>query len=176
MRMLGWALVLLLLVGSAEAQRALKQVIALRELSGQWARYYAEMYGVPLELVEAVIEEESAWNPYAVSNRGAAGLMQLMPETAVRFGVRNRFRIDGNLQGGVAYLAWLNRRFHGDLRLVMAAYCVGESRIETRGLAFANPDAYSYVSRIARRYRDKRTRLTMEPAQKQRSQIAGETQ
>jgi soluble lytic murein transglycosylase-like protein len=175
-RLLGRALVVLLLVGSVEARQAVQQVSALRELSGQWARYYAEMYGVPVELIEAVIEEESAWNPYAVSNKGAAGLMQLMPKTAVRFGVRNRFRIDQNLQGGVAYLALLNRRFRGDLRLVMAAYYAGESRIEARGLTFANPDVYAYVSRIARRYRVKRARLTMAVMQEQRSQIARETQ
>ncbi|MGH9631401.1 MAG: lytic transglycosylase domain-containing protein, partial [Bryobacteraceae bacterium] len=53
-------------------------------------------------------------------------LMQLMPATAVMFGVHNRFRIEENIQGGVAYLSWLQRRFHGDLRLVTAAYFAGE--------------------------------------------------
>jgi len=54
--------------------------------------------------------------------------MQLMPRTAVRFGVLDRFDIDENLRGGVAYLAWLLRLFHGDLRLAVAAYQAGESR------------------------------------------------
>jgi soluble lytic murein transglycosylase-like protein len=81
---------------------------------------------VPIELAEAIIDEESAWNPYAVSNKGAAGIMQLMPGTAVRFGVHNRFRADENIHGDVAYLAWLKRKFNGDPRLITAAYCVGE--------------------------------------------------
>jgi hypothetical protein len=76
----------------------------LRDLSARWAEYYAGVYRVPIELVAAIIDEESGWNPYAVSSKGAAGIMQLMPGTAVRFGVRNRFRIDQNIHGGVAYL------------------------------------------------------------------------
>ena len=134
----------------------------MRELSQHWARYYAEVYQVSPELVEAIIEEESAWNPYAVSAKGASGLMQLMPKTAVRFGVGNRFRIDQNIQGGVAYLAWLNQQFGGDLRLVTAAYYAGESSIRLRGLAFANPDVYGYVNRVARRCRTKRVRVAAE--------------
>ena len=61
----------------------------------------------PPELVHAIIEVESAWHPRAVSNKGAAGLMQLMPATAVTFGVTNRFEIEQNIRGGVAYLARL---------------------------------------------------------------------
>ena len=56
--------------------------------SVECAAFYASAFGVPVELVDAVIQVESAWNPYAVSNKGAAGLMQLMPATAIRFGVR----------------------------------------------------------------------------------------
>jgi soluble lytic murein transglycosylase-like protein len=59
----------------------------------QWAEYYAAVYQVPVELVAAIIDEESGWNPYAVSKKGAAGIMQLMPATAMRFGVRNRFLV-----------------------------------------------------------------------------------
>ena len=79
--------------------------------------------------------------------------MQLMPETAVRFGLRNRFRADQNIKGGVAYLAWLNRQFNGDLRLITAAYYAGELPIYSRGLAYANKDVYAYVRRVAARYR-----------------------
>jgi len=59
---------------------------------------------VPVELVDAVIQVESGWNPFAVSMKGAAGLMQLMPATAIRFGVHDRFNIEENIRGGVAYL------------------------------------------------------------------------
>jgi len=123
----------------------------LRDLSARWAEYYAAVYRVPVELVEAIIDEESAWNPYAVSSKGAAGTMQLMPETAVRFGVHNRFRVDENIHGGVAYLAWLTRRFNGDLRLI-AAYYVGEAAISLRGLDYSSPDVQGYVQRVSRRY------------------------
>jgi len=111
---------------------------------------------VPIELVEAIIDEESAWNPYAVSSRGAAGIMQLMPGTAARFGVHNRLRVDENIRGGVAYLAWLKRRFKGDLRLVTAAYYVGEHPISLRGLDYSSPDVQGYVQRVCRRYRARR--------------------
>jgi len=85
-----------------------------------WADYYAQAYGVPLEFVQAVIDVESAWHPYAISAKGAAGLMQLMPPTAFTFGVTNRFLIPENIRGGVAYLAYLMRRFEGELRLGVA--------------------------------------------------------
>ena len=128
----------------------------LRDLSARWAEYYAGVYRVPIELVEAIIDEESGWNPYAVSRKGAAGIMQLMPGTAVRFGVRNRFRIDENIHGGVAYLAWLSRRFKCDLRLMTAAYYVGEYPISLRRLDYSCPDVQGYVQRVSRRYRARR--------------------
>jgi soluble lytic murein transglycosylase-like protein len=128
----------------------------LYEMSVRFVAYYAAAYHVPLELVEAVIDEESGWNPYAVSSKGAAGIMQLMPETAIRFGVYNRFRLDENIRGGIAYLAWLTEKFNGDLRLVTAAYYVGERPISSRGLAYSCADVQSYVARVARRYRSRR--------------------
>jgi soluble lytic murein transglycosylase-like protein len=85
--------VLLVIAGCARAQQRLLAADTVRDLSRAWVRYYAEAYQVPSELVEAIIDQESAWNPYAVSRKGAAGLMQLMPKTAARFGVRNRFRM-----------------------------------------------------------------------------------
>jgi soluble lytic murein transglycosylase-like protein len=127
-----------------------------RDYSARCAEYYANVYQVPVELVEAVIEVESDWQPYAVSPQGAAGLMQLMPATAVRLGVRNRFQIEENIRAGVQYLAWLIHLFGGDLRLVTAAYYVGERPILARGLEYSSPDVYSYVSRVARLYSTKR--------------------
>jgi soluble lytic murein transglycosylase-like protein len=126
------------------------------EVSARWAEYYAAVYHVPVELVEAIIDVESGWNPYAVSDKGAVGLMQLMPETANRFGLRNRFVIEENIRGGVAYLDWLMRLFHGDLRLVVAGYYAGEQRILPRGLAYSSRDTYEYVRRVATIYRARR--------------------
>jgi len=126
---------------------------SVREFSERCAASYASAFDVPVELVEAVIQVESGWNPYAVSRKGAAGLMQLMPATAIRFGVPDRFNIEENIRGGVAYLAWLIRLFNGDLRLAVAAYQVGESQILLRGLAYSSREVFLYVSRVAQLYR-----------------------
>jgi soluble lytic murein transglycosylase-like protein len=117
----------------------------------QWANHYAVQYRVPFEFVAAIIDVESDWQPYVVSSKGAAGLMQLMPATAYRFGVRNRFRIEENLNGGVAYIAFLIERFR-DLRLVAAAYYTGERRIDKVGLKCADPDVFRYVSVVQRAF------------------------
>jgi soluble lytic murein transglycosylase-like protein len=82
---------------------------------------YAQHYGFPIPLVRAIVTQESNWCPCAVSSKGAMGLMQLMPLTAARLGVRDRCSIDQNVSGSVRYLAWLREQFHGDLRLVVAA-------------------------------------------------------
>lgn len=124
----------------------------------QYADLYADWYGVPRELVHAVIEVESGWQPAAVSSKGAAGIMQLMPATAVTFGIRNRFRVDQNIRAGVAYLARLMARFGGDLRLVTAAYFAGEQRIAARGLAFDSREVYGYVRKVAAVYRRERAK------------------
>src|SRR5579862_855180 len=128
------------------------------QFSVQCASYYAAAFGVPVELVDAVIQVESGWNPYAISSKGAAGLMQLMPATALRFGVRDRFDIEDNIRGGVAYLAWLIRLFQGDLRLALAAYNGGESLVLGRGLELSSPDIVSYVDHVTRVYRALRIR------------------
>ena len=125
----------------------------LRDRASICADFYADRYGVARDLVHAIIEVESAWQPHVVSTKGAVGLMQLMPATAVMFGVRNRFRVEENIRGGVAYLSWLQQRFHGDLRLVTAAYFAGESRIASQGLSYSSPEVVRYVSQVARVYR-----------------------
>ena len=132
----------------------------VRQFSKRCAASYASVFEVPVELVEAVIQVESGWNPYAVSRKGAAGIMQLMPATASRFGVPDRFNIEENVRGGVAYLAWLIRLFNGDLRLAVAAYQVGESHILSRGLAYSPREVFLYVSRVAQLYRAMRRETT----------------
>ena len=127
-----------------------------RTMAMQWADHYAAAYQVPCELVQSVIEVESAWNPRAVSTKGAVGLMQLMPATAMTFGVTNRFDIEQNIRGGVAYLARLLKLFDGDLRLVAAAYLAGENRVLPVGLSYSNAEVYRYVSKVARLYQEKR--------------------
>ncbi len=148
-----FAQVLVLLVFSAGSAAWAAGPASMREFSARCAEQYARVYQVPVELVTAVIQVESNWNPYAVSAKGAAGLMQLMPETTMRFGVQDRFNIRENVRGGVAYLAWLIRLFKGDLRLAVAAYFVGESPILLWGLAYSSRQVFDYVSQVARVYR-----------------------
>jgi len=81
-------------------------------------------------LVRAVIRVESNFDPKAVSPKGAAGLMQLMPETAMRYGVDNRFDPTQNVDGGVRYLRDLMAMFDGNLSLALAAYNAGEGRVD----------------------------------------------
>ena len=168
---MNWAKVclLILLAGTAGAQAA--NTRRVRDLSVRWAEYYAAVYRVPVELVEAIIDEESGWNPYAISNKGAAGIMQLMPATAMRFGVRNRFVMQENIRGGVAYLAWLKPKFNGDLRLITAAYYVGECAISSRGLKYSSPDVQAYVKRVAQRYRVRRVVRAGNQLSRQREQL-----
>ena len=113
---------------------------------------YAQHYRVPIALVRAIVERESNWQPCAVSPKGAAGLMQLMPLTARRLGVRDRCSVDQNVSGGVRCLAWLMQQFHNDFRLVAAAYYAGEDVIGRRDLGYRNPDVIAYVARIRTTY------------------------
>ena len=87
-----------------------------------YADAYARHYHVPTELVHAIIRQESNWNRHAISNDNALGLMQLMPDTATRFGVWNPFDMSQNVGGGVRYLHALLDQYHGDMRLAVAAY------------------------------------------------------
>lgn len=123
-----------------------------RSESEYYVAAYAEHYRVPIPLVRAIVERESNWRPCAISPKGAAGLMQLMPTTARKLRVSDRCNIDQNVSGGVRYLAWLMRKFHGDLQLATAAYYSGEDIVSRRGLAYRNPDVVAYVSRIRATY------------------------
>jgi len=84
-------------------------------------------YGVDFHLVKAIIRAESGFNPYAISRKGARGLMQLMPETAQRMNVSNIFDPKDNIEGGIRYLKYLFSLFNNDLRLSLAAYNAGEN-------------------------------------------------
>jgi len=118
-----------------------------------YADAYADHYGVPRALVHAIIAQESAWNPLAISKKKAEGLMQLMPATAAMYGVGNRFSVIENLGGGIQYLSELMSAFHGDMRLAVAAYYCGPSHILQKGLAYHNPDVLAYVEAVRARYR-----------------------
>lgn len=113
---------------------------------------YSRHYGVPVDLVRSIVQQESGWHPCAVSSKGAVGLMQLMPATARRLGVSNRCNVSENISGGVRYLASLIEKFRGDLRLAVAAYYAGEGAIGKRGLHYKNSDVVAYVWQVRTLY------------------------
>ena len=102
------------------------------------------------QLVAAVIERESAFNPRAHSSKGAFGLMQLLPATARRFGVKRREIMNPvrNLEAGARYLKWLAERFEGDTLLVLAAYNAGEGSVERFGGVPPFHETRDYVQHI----------------------------
>jgi soluble lytic murein transglycosylase-like protein len=128
-----------------------RSVQASRQEAEYYATAYALHYRVPVDFVRALIAQESGWQPCAISPKGAAGLMQLMPATAAGLGVTDRCDIQQNVSGGIRHLARLMKKFHGDLRLVAAAYYAGEQVIETRGLDYANRDVVAYVAAVRER-------------------------
>jgi hypothetical protein len=110
----------------------------------------ADRYGVSEDLIAAVIEAESQFNPRAVSRRGAQGLMQLMPDTAASLGVEDPFSPRENIHGGVRHLRSLMDRFDNNVPLALAAYNAGHvAVIHHRGIP-PYPQTRAYVSRIMR--------------------------
>jgi soluble lytic murein transglycosylase-like protein len=107
---------------------------------------HAEKYRVDPTLVRAVIQVESGFNPQAVSRKGARGLMQLMPETAKRFGVKQLHDPEENIRGGVRYLAHLVQMF-GDLPRALAAYNAGENAVLRHGGVPPYDETETYVKR-----------------------------
>ncbi len=90
---------------------------------------FSKKYGVDFALIKAMIRAESGFNPYAVSRKGAKGLMQLMPQTALRMNVVDIFDPRENIEGGVRYFKYLLTLFNNDLRLSLAAYNAGENLV-----------------------------------------------
>src|ERR1700722_10102602 len=112
----------------------------------------AERHKVDPALVKAVIATESGWNPQAVSNKGAVGLMQLIPGTAQRYGVGNAFDPVQNVEGGTRYLRWLLDRYDGDLTKSLAAYNAGERSVDRSGGVPAYPETQHYVQKVTDTY------------------------
>lgn len=120
----------------------------------------AREHNVDPALIHAVISAESGYNPFARSSKGAAGLMQLMPETARRFGARNRLDPGQNIRAGVRYLRKLMDLFDNDLELVLAAYNAGENAVIRFGHRVPPySETMTYVPRVLEYYKRYRTRL-----------------
>lgn len=112
----------------------------------------AQRHGVHPELVAAVVRAESAFRPSVVSHAGAQGLMQLMPATAERFGLRGGqvFEPERNIDAGTRYLAWLLERFDGDLALALAGYNAGEGTVDRYEGVPPYRETRGYIQKIFR--------------------------
>ena len=127
----------------------------------------AALHGVDEALVRAIRHAESAFNPNAISRAGAQGLMQLIPATASRFGVTDPFTPAQNIDGGVSYLAWLTKRFDGDMTKVAAGYNAGEGAVDKYGGVPPYDETQRYVERVNilhQRYRSELAKTTASTA------------
>jgi hypothetical protein len=126
----------------------------LRLPEGSWGRYATEIdeiatrHGVSASLVRSVIRVESAFNPWAVSRKGAQGLMQLMPQTSASLGVRDAFNPRQNIEGGVRHLRYLLDRYPGNATLALAAYNAGEHAVERYGGIPPYQETQQYVRKV----------------------------
>lgn len=110
----------------------------------------ARHYHIDYALVMAVIHTESLFNPHATSNKGAAGLMQLMPATARKYGAKDRYNPRQNIEAGVRYLKALLQRYPGELDHALAAYNAGEAAVDRyRGIP-PYPETRGYVRKVLR--------------------------
>lgn len=116
---------------------------------------YAELIGLAAAryeldpaLLTAMAEVESAFDPVAVSPKGACGLLQLMPQTAARFGVADVFNAEQNVDGGARYLSWLLQRFEGNSELALAGYNAGEGAVDRHRGIPPYQETRRYVARV----------------------------
>ena len=123
-----------------------------RQQIASWVRRLAPDYGLDPNLIMAMIQTESNFNPRARSPANALGLMQLIPSTANRFGVKDRADPIQNLHGGMAYMRWLLSFFGGDLRLSLAGYNAGERAVEKYLGVPPYPETQNYIRKVMRAY------------------------
>lgn len=124
--------------------------------------HYGTRYLVDPDLIKAVIRTESGFNRYAVSSKGAQGLMQLMPETAREMKVRDPFNPSQNIAGGVRYLRYLLDSFNGNLTLTLAAYNAGPTLVRKIGRVPQIPETIRYVEKVLAFYRSYKNIETIE--------------
>lgn len=132
---------------------------------------WAPQYNLDANLVEAVVAVESNYDRFAVSKKGAQGLMQLIPATAKRFGVRDSFDPADNIRGGIRYLNFLMSYFQGNLEHALAAYNAGEKTVvRYRGVP-PYPETQRYIRKVTSLYHALNSKAAPAPVQWQRSKF-----
>lgn len=112
----------------------------------------AQKYSLDPNLIHSIIKIESNYDPLAISPKGAMGLMQLMPETATQYGVKNIFDPRENIEGGVKYLKDLIRLYQGRTDLVLAAYNAGQEAVKKFGGIPPYPETINYIEKVKASY------------------------
>ncbi len=110
------------------------------------------------DLIKAIIMAESGGNPFAISPKGALGLMQLMPETANELSISNPFDPEENIRGGTKYLSWLLKTYNGDLLSALAAYNAGPGTVKKFGGIPPYPETINYIKRVLRYWKQTKNR------------------
>lgn len=140
---------------SKETVKKAKNISALPKRRTDWDNhidYYASKYGIDKDLVHAVIQVESDYNPMAISKKGAMGIMQLHPETASNLGIQNPFDVEANIEGGVRYLKNMLDRY-GDLRKALAAYNAGPEAVDKYNGIPPYKETQNYVRKVLEIYK-----------------------
>jgi hypothetical protein len=160
------------------APRVLSPVVAATEAEApvrtgidEVVEQIAAQFSLPPQLIHSVIKVESNYNPFAISSKGAQGLMQLIPATARRFGVSDVFNAAQNIQGGAKYLKYLLDLYGGNYALALAAYNAGEAAVARYGHVPPFPETQNYLILVARQLEESRKA----EAAKQKAIVAGQT-
>lgn len=147
------------LIALTTSEKAFNKKTGLESPKGEETPYdemiadAGEKYGVDPELIRLVIGQESRFKSNARSHKNAQGLMQLIPETAQRFGIKDPYDPQQNITGGTRYLSWLLRRFDGDVKLALAGYNAGENAVSRYGNKVPPyRETKQYVKKIAAAY------------------------
>jgi hypothetical protein len=115
----------------------------------------AKKHGISEQFLMAIAQQESRFNPKAVSPKGAQGIMQLMPGTAKALGVKDPMNAAQNIDGAARHLAYLNKKYHGNMQAVLAAYNEGETKYDKYGISGGGQETQNYVTNVRQGFLDR---------------------
>jgi len=146
-----------IIVSNRASKNPLKKDVKFRNFSGSSLipptyltkiKRLSKKFQLREDLIIGVARAESSFNPYAVSRKGAVGIMQLMQETALQYGVTNRFNIDQNLEGGIKHLRYLYKKYQKNIPLTLAAYNAGEEAVKKYRGVPPYPETKNFIRKV----------------------------